>query len=306
MTNLLPPPLAASAFIIAKDLTLGLLAIGRGDLDLLDAVVAVSIVQSNVARVHADAEKDRRYEGGETLPPEESRQPVSVKAVANMLGLPFETVRRRIERLCARGVCARRRAGVVVPTSWLDSPAHRAAIAATEELVRTTFRRLQAVGFFDFAPLPTTQPADAPLPRLVSRSASDYFLRSAGAMIDELRDVTDAFLLMEILRRNTSHLPDARTAAWMLPSAFVPDGYKRPATMAEVARALRLGHECVRRHARKLQAEGLLARTDRGLIVPARALEAGPLRAMLARSITDMTRLFRTLARAGLTAAWAR
>lgn len=135
MTNLLPPPLAASAFIVAKDLTLGLLAIGRGDLDLLDAVVAVSIVQSNVARVHADAEKDRRYEGGETLPPEESRQPVSVKAVANMLGLPFETVRRRIERLCARGVCARRRAGVVVPTTWLDSPAHRAAIAATEELV---------------------------------------------------------------------------------------------------------------------------------------------------------------------------
>lgn len=301
----LPPRVAASAFIIAKDLTLGLLSVGRADFDLLDTVLLVAIVQTNVGPILAQPALQRRFARLDAIPPDSMRRPVSVSALAAMLGLPFETVRRRVRRLHARGVCNVMPDGVMVPSRFLGSELHAAALRRTAALVRDVFERLKQVGFFSVVTLspPAAEAEPDPL-RVIARAAGDYFLRSLVLMNKHLRDATDAFILMQLLRENTNHLPDDRTRWAALPSSLVPDSEKRPATVALVAARLKLSHESVRRRMNRLAEAGLCVRSRRGFIVPAEVLERGPLHDLFRQNRIDMARMFRTLAAAGVVQAW--
>ena len=302
----LPAPVAASAFIIAKDLSLGLLKAGRAGFDLLDAVLLVAIVQSNVGLIAAQPALQRRYAALDSVPPDDLRRPVSISAIAAMLGLPFETVRRRVARLRARGACEMTGEGVMVPAAFLSSETHVAALREIAALVRDVYRRLNAVGFFGFVVLPVAEaPCEAAEPvRLIARAAADYFLRSLMLMNAHLRDVTDAFVLMQLLRENTQHLPDDRTRWGRLPSSLVPDGEKKPATVALIARRLSLSHESVRRRLNRLAPAGLCLRVQGGFIVPVAALEQGPLHDLFRQNRIDMARMYRVLSAAGVVEAW--
>ncbi len=65
----------------------------------------MAINQANNAPLTRDPEARARYGGLDALAPDGERRPVSINAVAASLGLPFETVRRRIRRLAAEQVC---------------------------------------------------------------------------------------------------------------------------------------------------------------------------------------------------------
>jgi hypothetical protein len=101
---------------------LGLICEVTGE-DLVDAVLFLAISRGNVRGAIQDGEAEGRYRTLDDLPPDEMREPVSIYAVARQLGLPYETARRRVNRLIANGLCLRDAAGgLVIPASVYQRP----------------------------------------------------------------------------------------------------------------------------------------------------------------------------------------
>src|SRR5687768_16284064 len=62
------------------------------------ALLVLAVNQANIAPLTLDPQARSRYGALEAPAPDAARRPVSISAVAASLGLPFETVRRRIRR----------------------------------------------------------------------------------------------------------------------------------------------------------------------------------------------------------------
>jgi DNA-binding Lrp family transcriptional regulator len=120
--------------------------------DIRTGIIAQTIVASNTAHLEAPMGEGWRYAGIDSPPPDETRRPVSVSAVARSLGLPFETVRRHSRRLIDAGVCVRVDGGLIVPMSVLEQPASVSAMLANVRNVRKFVRDLRAAGFDPNAP----------------------------------------------------------------------------------------------------------------------------------------------------------
>jgi hypothetical protein len=74
--------------------------------------------------------------------PDSARRPISILAVANSLGMPYETVRRHVNQLVKEGRCAKMKGGVVFPASRVGTPASDAAVVENMDSVRRFSRTL--------------------------------------------------------------------------------------------------------------------------------------------------------------------
>lgn len=112
--------------------------------------IVAAIVASNVRAITADPVLAARYAADDTPPPDELRAPVSVRALAQELDVPFETVRRRVAALEQAGVVIRSARGVIVPGRLLQTPAHladnRRIAAHFEQLLATLVALAQPRG----------------------------------------------------------------------------------------------------------------------------------------------------------------
>ncbi|MCR5876607.1 hypothetical protein LRS10_22120 [Phenylobacterium sp. J426] len=107
--------------------------------DPTDAAVWLEIVRSSTTLAPEDV----------AGPPALVRRPVARTLIARQLGLPSETVRRRIARLSALGACERSGAGLVVPNEVLQ----RADFAAVIDRNLTDLRRM-FIGLAQLGALP--------------------------------------------------------------------------------------------------------------------------------------------------------
>ena len=89
--------------------------------DIVAAIVVAGIIAANVAAITADPVLGARYAAEDNPPPDSLRQPVTVRALAREVRLPFETVRRRTAALIATGTVVDCGDGVIVPTRVLMS-----------------------------------------------------------------------------------------------------------------------------------------------------------------------------------------
>src|SRR3954465_15828307 len=71
--------------------------------DVVDALIAMSINRANTQHIRQGPSFRTIAETG--VAPDEARRPVNVKSIADSLGLPYETVRRRVNALLERGFC---------------------------------------------------------------------------------------------------------------------------------------------------------------------------------------------------------
>jgi len=108
--------------------------------DLTDGVIVGEIIASNIRHVTNDRVLALAYADEDTPPPDAMRVPVSLRSLASGLGLPFETVRRRVAVLIAQGAVDVQPGGVVVPTRRLMRPEH------IESNRRTTIHFAQMLG----------------------------------------------------------------------------------------------------------------------------------------------------------------
>lgn len=114
------------------------------DGDLVRGIVFLGVVQANIQALNSDLGLSLQYAGAGDIPPDDLRRPISVYALAQSLGLPYETTRRYVQKLIEDGRCARKPAGIVVSAEVLGQPAMRAAVernhANVAEFIRILLR----------------------------------------------------------------------------------------------------------------------------------------------------------------------
>lgn len=94
--------------------------------DVVNGVLAATIVAANVNHLIVDAELGGDFTRQDEPPPDALRQPIPVRVLARDVAMPFETVRRRVNELRARDIVEAREDGVVLPTRVLMRDAHLA------------------------------------------------------------------------------------------------------------------------------------------------------------------------------------
>lgn len=244
------------------------------DTDLVTGMIFLAIVRANVRHLLEEPRLALDYFAPGAAPPEAFRRPVSVYAIARELRLPYETARRHVRKLLAKGLCERADdGGVVFPPEVNDRPEVRQAVATN---FHATVRYAQALA--DVGLVATCGPARdatlgaADLPREVVRLTSDYFLSTVEMLTTKLRlDLVEGLMFLAITRANTFHvtLDPALAATFSGVDEIPPDALRRSISVYALARDLRLPYETARRHGGKLLDLGFCERAaDRGLVVP--------------------------------------
>ncbi len=279
----------------------------RGDRHLLDTLLAGVIVQANTVVVRREADLQIAYARAEDSVPDEMRRPVSINAVAASLRLPFETVRRRINRLVARGEVVVIDGGLVVPGAQLRTPQYLAAAFAGYGRLQRFYGDLVANGLLCSLPAPSVELRDGVVPlRTAERLAADYLLRFVELMMNQVGEVQDTLLFVGVIHWNISHLGVEMPTGPAGPTEhFVPDHLRRPINPAALARLVGLPAETVRRHLSALEARGLCRSVGRaGVIVPAEVHASLGLLGVMEDNWRNLQRLFTALAQLGVLAAW--
>lgn len=283
-----------------------LIGFGR---DVMDGLILTAISQANVSQITRNAELQRLYATLDQPPPDELRRPVSISAIANSLRLPFETTRRRIGAMIEQGIVRQTPKGVVIPTAPMSSPLYRFAAEGHYNLVRRLYLRLRAVGLLDDMPQPSGAPLspDAPPVRLVVRLSSDYLLRLADPISQQIGDVLTGLILMDVFQANVEHLADSEggsTEPTWTPADFVPDDQRRPVRPSTLGERLGIPQETVRRHLQRLVKADLCERMENGYVVTSRILaRPGFVRFMLDNQ-SHLHRFFVALADFGVLSQW--
>jgi hypothetical protein len=118
--------------------------LGHGD--VLDAIICQAIISANTGHLNQLHDSVPRPPPPPGLPRDDQRKPISILALADSLGLPFETTRRHVNRLIKNGACKRVKGGVIVPTATLDAPRYDAATDLNLTYVQQFVRSLRRVG----------------------------------------------------------------------------------------------------------------------------------------------------------------
>lgn len=139
--------------------------------------------------------------------------------------------------------------------------------------------------------------------RVAARLSAGYILRS----LHLIADLADGELLQGLVWTavtvaNVAHLDrDAGAGgAFAGLEAIPPDALRRPVSVLAISSALGLPYETTRRHVAKLVASGQCLRVRGGILVPARALDNGAHREMLAANLANLRTLVRNLRKAGV------
>lgn len=116
------------------------------DGDLILSLIFRAILAANVDHLDKSLANGPQYCGVDDLPPDNLRRPVSVLAIADSLGLSYETVRRHVLKLMEAGRCIRVKGGVVVPASALRGEDHVRALQVNLVNLRRLYRSLKLAG----------------------------------------------------------------------------------------------------------------------------------------------------------------
>ncbi len=90
--------------------------------DFVRGLIFITAMAINVERITNDAGEAWRNAGADTSPPDDMRPPTSVRAVADRLGLPYETTRQHLIRMADIGRAQRRPGGFIIPESVNRDP----------------------------------------------------------------------------------------------------------------------------------------------------------------------------------------
>ena len=264
--------------------------------DLIMTLVFAAVTQANVSHIDDDQVLASRWGTLAAPPPDDLRRPVSGYAVALALGLPRETIRRKINTLVEQGLLRAVDNGFISPA---DTHANDAMLRAAHE------DRADAHAFFSAmirtGAVPPETEADARsralLPRMISRASNTYCL----AVLEELRrlftgEVMAGLIFCAIANANGRRAPAEASRGW----SAVADDRPRPITALALAETVGLPRETARRHIKKLEQLGFCEGGRRGLLVPEHVLTRPAVQAAFERAGGSAQRFLTHLALAGV------
>lgn len=275
--------------------------LSRSGGDIIDPLIFSAIVEANVAPIRQDPALQLMYAGLNAPAPDELRRPISVSAVAHSLGLPFETVRRRIGQMARAGHCVVSPRGVTVPSAVLTTPmVQMMAVARYERLKRfyLDLRTVELLPQLEASQANADAMSDVTPVRTVNRLLSEYMMRFIDSVMRRVGDPLAGLILLGLLQANTEHL----TLAEQEVVTPIPDHLRKPVSVAAMGKRLNIPAETVRRRILWLEDQGFCRRTSKGFIVPG-VVRPGLL-GVLTDNVADVNRMFNKLNRLGLLAAW--
>ncbi|MDO8295307.1 MAG: hypothetical protein Q7T19_02585 [Caulobacter sp.] len=206
----------------------------------------------------------------------------SVRAIAQSMGLAYETTRRNIAELEAAGLARRvDRRGYAVAPSVFEGESYRADCEATWRALRRLIIDLRGLGF-DFSQFAggsslasARQLARADLVEDVAVLVNDFLLRVLEAGAEPHGSMLDASIFSTLLLANAELLTNDPQLAWVYAGAETPppDNLRKPATITGVAQALGLTHETVRRRIRRYRERGWVKRVTGGYLITVERLQ---------------------------------
>jgi len=312
-----PPPLAAHWLMARQSVNfvMDIADIARQGGEVLDPLLLTAVVEANVAPVNQDPVLQHKYAALDTPPPDEVRRPVSMNAIAASLGQPFETVRRRLNALAAKGECVITPKGVLVPAARLAQDDYkRQSIERYERLKTLYFDLKENGGLVDMAP--DTGPAlpgaawpdmeaalEGPPPvRLANRLLSEYYLRALELLGRRVGDPLTGLVLMGLGRANIESLTPEQLAAGFL----LPDHLRKPVRRSQLARRMGLANETVRRRLLDLERRGYCQVTRQGVLFTVTSLMRPEAQALFHENNVNLMRMMSRLSRYGVLAYWDR
>jgi hypothetical protein len=252
----------------------------------LECMLMMAINQANIAPLTRDPAARSRYGALESPAPDDERRPVSVRAVAVSMRLPYETARRRIVDLAGRGVCLMSPAGVVVPEAFMRSDAFiQAARQAHQRLLRLYFD-LSARGLLEALPASHYDERDPPV-RAAMRLLADYLLRNTETLVSRTGELVSGLVLLPLL-------------------AAAAGGDRGGQSVAALSRRVQIPAETARRHIAALMAAGVCRRHGARIALTDGEFATPVWRGLLVENAIAVQRLFAGLAERGVVDAWNR
>lgn len=237
--------------------------IRRHDGDFTRAVVYMAAIQASRA-------------SASEMTPVPAARGFSVRAIAQSLAMPYETTRRKITELEAKGLARRMGArGYTVSPPLFDETVHRIDSEATWRALCAVVSDLRVLGFdFDQFTGGSALSAASGLTRsdradAVAVLVNDFLLRVLEGGVGPHGSMIDAVIFCTLLLINAELLTNDPQLAWAYAGAQTPppDSLRRPATITGLADSLGLPHETVRRRVRRQRELGWIKRVTGGYLV---------------------------------------
>jgi DNA-binding transcriptional ArsR family regulator len=262
--------------------------------DVVDSMVFLAILGENFGDQASRLTGDFR-----TL--SEDRKPVSITALARILDMPYETVRRHAIALQAAGFCRKQKGGYLAKTHMADRLNLDDLLSGMTGATRQLLDNLAQVG----APLPSTcQPERLEPVGCSAPMAIRYYVEGMAGLCRTLNmDVVRAVILLTIVRRNHLAFENGlRTGTALDAQAqWFTDPMRQSVSTYCVAKTLRLPYETVRRHCRALRDQGLVECDEKGqLLVTGRLLETQKGQAAAGSAWASVRSFMEALARVGV------
>lgn len=245
-----------------------------------NALLVIAITHANIEPILRSPELNLAYATYDHPPPDDLRRPISVNALAQSLGLPFETIRRQAGRLCRLGVCRTTPRGLIIPQWLLNIPPYRLACEATYAGLGELYDRLTAIGAIDAPDFRQAWPHKPPL-RAAGRASVDYLLRMVESAAGSLGDPLGSLAWLQVLA---------------LSRADAEGGPLTPVRLARVSKALGSPQETVRRRLNHLVDIGVCSWTREGLVISRAHLDRPEIARLADRNLVHVRRLYAGLA----------
>ena len=277
--------------------------------DLACLLVLHSLHSGNLAHLPYASDEARRASSGVDDPAEGLRRPISAYALASSLGVPFETVRRKLKHLEAENAVMRVDVGYVVAARSASEGSMAEALKAVRRLARNTLGRIVRAGvdldaFCDDVSPPEGFLDAGPAPELLeARVLMDAILRGLESWPATVGGLMCSYILSGLADANTSHFDDADRSHLRFATLddAPPDALRRPASARALARDLGLPATTVQRRLAHLIEAGHVTDLGRGaLIVPGQVLDEGVMQPVAAMLALQGVRMLGNLKRIGV------
>lgn len=198
---------------------------------------------------------------------------ISVRAIAQSLGLAYETTRRKTADLEALGLCQRVGDGLIASPAAFQGEAYRQDCELTRLGLDHLFRDLRAIGF-DFSALDQVSPqmggvrVPADPTEAANALVGDFLLRVLEGGAEPHGSMIDALVAVAMMIANAEFLTHDPELAWKFAGAETPppDELRRPVPLTQLSNNLGLAHETVRRRVKRFVARGWAARSRGGYL----------------------------------------